>query len=179
MPTPKGYEWIDRVGVLPLTISTGLKLVGTIETPGAGNNPTIMAWAKETGLARVYTADSVPWCGLFAAVVCMRAGKPVPEGPLWALNWAKVGEKAGQPVFGDVLVFVRPGGGHVGFYVGEDSTHYHVLGGNQSDKVSIARVAKSQLRSARRLPFKSNLPASAKPYVLKGTAPALSDGQMA
>ncbi len=180
MKIPTAYAWLGTLGVLPRTIQEGLKLIGTVETPGAANNPTIMAWAKETGLQRVYTADSVPWCGLFTAVVCARAGKPVVKDPLWALNWAKVGENAGQPVLGDVLVFVRKGGGHVGFYVAEDKDFYHVLGGNQKDKVSIARVPKSQLRGARRLPFKSNLPASARPYVLKDNGqPVLSDGQMA
>ena len=42
------------------------------------------------------------------------------------------------------MVFSRTGGGHVGFYVGEDKDAYHILGGNQSDMVSIARVAKDR-----------------------------------
>jgi hypothetical protein len=41
-----------------------------------------------------------------------------------------------------VLVFERPGGGHVGYYFGEDATAYHVLGGNQGDAVTIARIAR-------------------------------------
>ena len=48
-----------------------------------------------------------------------------------------------------MLVFERDGGGHVGFYVGEDGTHYHVLGGNQDDAVSIAKIAKSRLVASR------------------------------
>jgi len=36
--------------------------------------------------------------------------------------------------------------GHVGFYAGEDATHYHVLGGNQSDSISITRIRKTRLR---------------------------------
>jgi hypothetical protein len=39
--------------------------------------------------------------------------------------------------------------GHVGFYHGEDSTHFHVLGGNQSNAVTVSRIAKSRLLSAR------------------------------
>jgi hypothetical protein len=42
-------------------------------------------------------------------------------------------------------VFTRSGGGHVGLYVGEDATHYHVLGGNQANLVSIMRLAKGRL----------------------------------
>jgi hypothetical protein len=54
-----------------------------------------------------------------------------------------------MPMLGDVLVFVRNGGGHVGLYVGEDETAFHVLGGNQSDAVNIKRIAKRRLYAAR------------------------------
>jgi len=37
----------------------------------------------------------------------------------------------------------------VGFYAGEDASAFHVLGGNQSDSVSIARVARTRLLGAR------------------------------
>jgi hypothetical protein len=47
------------------------------------------------------------------------------------------------------MVFKRAGGGHVGFYVGEDKDAYHILGGNQSDMVSVARVAKDRHVDAR------------------------------
>lgn len=50
---------------------------------------------------------------------------------------------------GRVLVFERAGGGHVGFYVGKDLTSYHVLGGNQGDKVSVVRLEKSRYISRR------------------------------
>jgi hypothetical protein len=49
------------------------------------------------------------------------------------------------PGLGTILVFSRGSGGHVGVYMGEDSTHYHVLGGNQSDRVSVARIPKTRL----------------------------------
>jgi hypothetical protein len=50
---------------------------------------------------------------------------------------------------GSVLVFKRGSGGHVGFAIGKDDTHFYVLGGNQSDAVTIARIAKSRLLCAR------------------------------
>jgi hypothetical protein len=52
-----------------------------------------------------------------------------------------VRRQAPAAALGDVLAFVRNGGGHVGLYVDEDASAYHVLGGNQSDRVSITRVA--------------------------------------
>jgi hypothetical protein len=42
----------------------------------------------------------------------------------------------------------RSGGGHVAFAVGEDATHFHVLGGNQGARVSIMRIEKARWRHA-------------------------------
>ena len=162
---PTQYQWLENIGLLPRMIQEALKLLGTIETVGAANNPTILGWARETGLRATYTADSIPWCGLFMAVVAKRAGKAFPSTPLWALSWAKFGVEAGQPRLGDVLTFTRNGGGHVALYVGEDQAAYHVLGGNQSDKVCFTRIEKRRLYRARR-PVMTTPPASMKPYIL-------------
>ena len=142
------------------------KLYGTFEAPGPADNPVILGWAKETGLAKVYNDDAIPWCGLFMAVVAKRAGKPVVEGPLWARNWAKFGKAADRAQLGDILVFRRAqGSGHVGLYVGEDYGAFHVLGGNQSDGVTITRIARDRCIAIRR-PAYRKAPASAKPVQL-------------
>jgi uncharacterized protein (TIGR02594 family) len=146
---PAQYAWLGRE-LAPNHLVQALKLFGTVETPGAKSNPVILAWADEVGVDDVYVADSVPWCGLFAAVVMKRAGWEPVKNPLWALNWSKYGQKADKPMLGDVLTFTRNGGGHVGFYVGEDASCFHVLGGNQSDQVCITRIAKNRLHAARR-----------------------------
>ena len=92
----------------------------------------------------------VPWCGLFVATVLRAAGMPegFPSNPLSARAWGAWGEMA-EPVFGALLVFSRPGGGHVGFCHGEDRTHFHVLGGNQSNAVTVSRIARSRFLAAR------------------------------
>jgi len=54
-----------------------------------------------------------------------------------------------QRITGAVLIFSRGSGGHVGFAIGQDDVHFYVLGGNQSDAVTIARIAKSRLLGAR------------------------------
>jgi hypothetical protein len=54
-----------------------------------------------------------------------------------------------KPTPGAVLVFASATGGHVGFAMGQDDTHFYVLGGNQSDVVTIARIVKSRLLGAR------------------------------
>lgn len=152
---PNKYSYLLAAD-MPLTIRKAMELYGTLETAGTANNPVIIAWAKEVGqdVANVYKADSIPWCGLFAAVVAKRAGKAVVKSPLWALSWSNFGQEVLNPGLGDVLVFTRNGGGHVGFYVGEDATCYHVLGGNQSDSVNIARINKARLYTARRPSYK-------------------------
>lgn len=84
------------------------------------------------------------------AICAKRAGKPLAKVPLQALSWAAWGAPSRTPSLGDVLVFVRAGGGHVGLYVGEDATHFHVLGGNQSDAVNIKRIERTRFVGARR-----------------------------
>ncbi len=115
----------------PQILVQAVKMLGTKEIVGEKHNPVIMGWAKELGLQRVYTADEIPWCGLAVAYAAHKAGVQVVDKPLWALNWAKYGNRVKEPMLGDILTFKRNGGGHVGIYVGEDKDCYHVLGGNQ------------------------------------------------
>jgi len=170
MPFPKGYEWLGAIGPLPKVVREALALHGTKEFPGGADNPVIMGWAREItkDVVAAYGGDEIPWCGLLAAVVIHRAGYPVISSPLWAANWAKFGAKSHQAGLGDILVFKRPGGGgHVGFYIAEDESAYHVLGGNQSDAVTITRIAKTRCTAIRRPYFKIGQPASVKPYQVK------------
>jgi uncharacterized protein (TIGR02594 family) len=178
---PNAYAWLTRIGQLPRTISEGLKLLGVAEITGRGSNRTILAWRDELNAAGVtisgYSDDDIPWCGLFAAIVAHRAGKVVPKKPLWARNWAKFGALAVDASLGDVLVFQRPGGGgHVGFYVAEDDTAYHVLGGNQGNRVSVTRIAKNRCIACRR-PFYNKTPDSVVPRVVKASG-ALSRNEV-
>ena len=68
--------------------------------------------------------------------------------PCWARNWLLFGQVV-QPILGAVLIFERGSGGHVGFAMGQDDSHFYVLGGNQSDAVTIARIVKSRLLGPR------------------------------
>lgn len=172
MNLPLNYTWLKSIGKLPRTIEEGLQLLGVAEVVGKGSNKTIIAWRDELNQAGVridgFSDDDIPWCGLFAAIVAHRADKAVVKEPLWARNWAKFGVKAETPALGDCLVFGRNGGGHVGWYIAEDQDAFHVLGGNQSNKVSITRILKSRLLSARK-PLYLQEPASRKPYWVKAS----------
>lgn len=188
MNLPAQYAWLAREPG-PRMIVEALKLYGTLETPGAGDNPVILAWADEVGdkagtgyatwAANFYEDDSIPWCGLFCAVVALRAGKTPPVKYLAALEWRSFGRTPVEPGLGDVLVFTRAGGGHVGLYVGDDATHFHVLGGNQGDaatgrkgdSVGIARIDKTRCSAIRR-PLYNVQPANVRRIRLAATGAA-------
>ena len=177
---PEKYKYLLEAGV-PSLIREAAKLYGTHEKSGSGNNPEILAWAKEIerkiGVDLKYNADSIPWCGLFVAIVAVRAGwhAQMTKAPLWARNWSTFGQKSVKPSFGDILVFSRDGGGHVGFYVAEDSTCFHVLGGNQGDAVSIVRIEKSRLIAARRPAWRIAEPVSVRPIRMLATGEISKD----
>ena len=152
MSLPKQYQWLLHEGG-PKMLLKALEVYGVTEIVGPHHNPVILDWAREVGLGSVYKADEIPWCGLFMSVIAQRAGKKPPKDPLWALNWANFGAQVAQPLLGDVLTFKRDGGGHVGMYIAEDLTAYHVLGGNQGNAVSITRIAKNRLYKAIRTPY--------------------------
>jgi uncharacterized protein (TIGR02594 family) len=107
-------------------------------------------WLKSDG-ATVGDPSKVPWCGDFVqtAIALSMPEEPLPENPYLAANWVKFGIPC-SPQFGAVLSFWRGSPtswqGHVGFYSGETATHFRVLGGNQSDRVSEVLNAKNRIR---------------------------------
>lgn len=147
MKLPNKYLWLAYEGA-PRHLLKAIELYGVTEVTGVKHNPIIIEWAKELGIS--YRSDETPWCGLFMAIIMKRAGRQPVAEPLWARNWVNFGVPAPTPMLGDVLVFGRTGGGHVGIYVGEDAKNYFVLGGNQGNQVNVAKIAKKRLMEARR-----------------------------
>jgi len=161
----------------PRVIAEAMKLYGTKEIIGIKHNPIILNWAKELGqyVGIDYKADEVPWCGLFVGVCVFRAGfKPV-NICVRASEWSKFGVPSDMPSIGDILVFSRSGGGHVGFYVGENKHYYYVLGGNQSNTVNIMSLEKKRLTHARRCKWKIAQPKSVRPFFVTESAIANID----
>lgn len=167
---PSSYAWLNTQGTLPRTIQEGLKLLGVAEVVGRGSDRTIIGWRDELNHAGVkiedYSDDDIPWCGLYAAIVAHRAGKVGVKEPLWARNWETFGVATGSASLGDCLVFVRKGGGHVGWYVAEDALAYHVLGGNQANRVSITRIEKARCIAVRRPVYRVQ-PASVRRFLVR------------
>jgi uncharacterized protein (TIGR02594 family) len=167
MNIPKKYEYLLAPD-MPLVIQAGLKMVGTKEIYGAKHSPIIMGWAETAGISKIYTNDELAWCGLSHYVALLRGGKPAAlEGwdILRALKYATYGMGVKAPGVGDTLVFERPGGGHVGFYVAESKTTYHVMGGNQSNEYGFTEISKDRLNAARR-PIYNIMPPTVKPMFI-------------
>jgi uncharacterized protein (TIGR02594 family) len=153
-------------------------LLGVTEDMSTGSNRVIIDWASDLGIP--YKSDDIPWCGLFVAhcIGSTLTREPLPNNPLGAKNWMKFGAPC-PPKSGAVMVFWRvtptSGKGHVGFYAGEDGSAYHILGGNQSQKVCVTRVAKSRLVGAR---WPATVPASAGgPIIVAAGENSLSENE--
>lgn len=156
MNLPSKYAWLASEPA-PRLLLEALKLYGTCEIVGGQHSPAIMGWLKELGFNWIKD-DETAWCGTALAIAAVRAGvaERNPEMPR-AFWWTSWGTPTAVPMLGDVLVFTIS---HVGIYVGEDLTHYHVLGGNQGNQHSIVRFPKAWLKSARRTAWKSAQPAT-------------------
>lgn len=166
----------------PNWLAEARRHLGVREIVGAKNSPVIMGWIKELGakvLGIQVNDDETPWCGTFMAMVMQRSGLKPPAIAVRAAQWGRVGKWGREllgPRLGCVLVFTRNGGGHVGLYLGEDSTHYHVLGGNQSNSVSIMRIAKSRLADGgMRWPHGPELPKAKVIHLKPSGAPVSKD----
>lgn len=156
---PQKYRWLENEPG-PKILLEALKLYGTKEIPGAKHNPTILGWARHIGgwIKSYYTNDEIPWCGLAMAYVAKQAGFEFNQKALSAKAWLDWGTPVEKPELGDVCVFKRPGGNHVGLYVGEDLNAYHILGGNQSNAFGFARLEKARAIGFRRCTWKISQP---------------------
>lgn len=162
----------------PVWVREARRFMGLKEISGPKYEPTIVDWAKRFGgwIAKFYVDDDIPWCGLFVGhvVAVTLPREKLPANVLGALQWAKFGRELNAPAPGAILVFKRAGGGHVGFYIGETSTHYIVLGGNQNNSVSVTRIEKKRLvNGGIRWPTTGEQPGLSR--VLASSAPITTD----
>jgi len=168
MGLPQKYSWLNNEGA-PKMLVEALKHYGIMEHVGKGSNVDITKWAKEVGVSGWYTDDDIPWCGLFVGVVAKRSGYPFSASKLLAAReWISWGTQVpkGREMLWDILVFQRPSGGHVGFYVGENDNAFLVFGGNQSNAVGFAWIAKERLLDARRPNYKIGEPSNVRKIIL-------------
>ena len=138
---------------------------GLKEIPGPRHNQTIIRWLGK--LKAWWSDDETPWCGVFVAHCMQESWLPFPKFYMRAKAWSDYGSllRRDRLAPGAILVFDRAGGGHVGFYVGEDAGHYFVLGGNQGNAVNVMKLGKSRLVASR---WPKGEPVIGKPVYLNG-----------
>lgn len=125
-------------------IAEARKHIGLAEIPGKRHNPTITNWLRT--LKAWWSDDETPWCGTFVAHCCRTAKRGLPRHWYRAKGWLETGTRLSKPAYGCIAVFERNGGGHVGFVVGQAADGgLMVLGGNQGNRVSIAKFERSRV----------------------------------
>ena len=124
--------------------------VGTREFAGDADNPRVVQYLRSTILSENLSSnDETAWCSAFVNW-CVEESGYAGTDSAWARHWADWGEATSTPRRGCIVVLTRAAGGHVGFYVGETDTHIKILGGNQSNSVSISNYPKHRLISYRK-----------------------------
>lgn len=146
---PIQYSWLTNEPG-PKHLVEALKHLGVREIVGNKHNPEILAWADELNpsAGAWYDTDEKAWCGIYVGMCLKRSGRTPPAGfdVMRALKYAEWENEVarGKECIGDIAVFAREGGGHVGFLVAEDALTFHVIGGNQGNAVSIVPIRKSR-----------------------------------
>lgn len=147
----------------PPWINVAAGEVGIIEREGARRHEArILEYHDSVSTSSALNTDEVPWCASFVNWCMTSVGISGPEHASASRNWRDWGNGITEPMFGCLAVFRRTGGGHVGFVVGKITKHRMVgrrrdrheeeyydlalLGGNQSDRVSVvSKPINSQL----------------------------------
>lgn len=109
--------------------------------------------------------DETAWCGSFMAAMAWLQALPRPKGPAAARAWLTLSTPIAltDAIVGfDVVILQRGTGpqpgpdvikapGHVGLFGGRERDRVLILGGNQSNAVTIARYPVAQVLGVRRL----------------------------
>lgn len=136
--------------------------LGTEEIEGKDSNAQVVAWLRE--VAPWASGDEIPWCSAFVNHIARLLGLPRPNS-LRARSWLVIGKPvqlADARPEEDVVIFRRGRGkqpgpetidapGHVALFVDLKPGEVVVLGGNQSDAVTIARYPQADVLGVRRL----------------------------
>lgn len=143
----------------PIWLTMARDLLGLGEIVGSKHEQKVVGFFADAGVPEI-ADDETAWCGAFLAAMFVKAQRRDVRPPgdrynaLRAREWLKVGTAVtGSPRPGDIVIFSRGTGtqGHVAFYVEDAGDKIKVLGGNQSNRVSIASYAKSRLLGIRRV----------------------------
>jgi len=114
--------------------------IGVREIAGVKHSARVLWYWAKSKLG--FTDDETPWCAGFVGAILEESGIVSTRSGM-ARSYSKWGIKLDKAIPGAVVVFWRGSksgaSGHVGFYVAKDQYgNIMVLGGNQSNAVSIA-----------------------------------------
>ncbi len=126
----------------PSWMAEAWRELGQSELAGATHNPRIVAMFDQLG--HPGQSDETAWCAAFVGACLERVGISSTRS-LRARSYLDWGTPTDKPASGAIVVLKRgsnPAQGHVGFLVGMTSTHIVVLGGNQSNAVTVAAFSR-------------------------------------
>lgn len=134
----------------PAWLAAAWAELGVREIPGDANAPEILRYFRDAGDDDIKT-EATPWCAAFAGAMLKRAGVSN-TGSLLARSYLDWGTPLDHARLGAIAVFSRgddPTAGHIGFVIGEAGAKLYLLGGNQSDAVTVASFDKARLLGLR------------------------------
>lgn len=122
---------------------------GQSEIRGSSHNPRIVAYHATTTLRA--SSDETPWCASFVNWCLQQKGLKGTNSAL-AASWLNWGKPSAAKAGAITVIYNKAAsnssltysGNHVAFLVKETSTHYKLLGGNQSNQVKISSYPKSK-----------------------------------
>ena len=136
----------------PIWITWARKHLGQKEISGPASNPVIEAWYHLTTLPKYMWTDSTAWCAVFVnAAFMLNNIKGLRSADAEA--WKNFGTKSDTPKKGDVVVFEWDNSQHhVAFFLRDlGNGRIEVIGGNQSDTVTIENYPVSNVLAYRRV----------------------------
>ena len=135
-------------------LTTAEKELGQREKPGKPANPRIREYLKTTNIGSPEDqSDETPWCSAFVNWVVedfrKKVNRVTPKGTARAnaRSWLNWGWPSPVPFRGAIVILSRgqPPAGHVAFVVDAQRDTLRIIGGNQSDAVTITTVPKERV----------------------------------
>jgi uncharacterized protein (TIGR02594 family) len=134
----------------PPWLAAAWRELGQKEIAGGADNARIVGYFREAGHAAIKD-DETAWCAAFLGAMLERVGRRSTRS-LRARSYVTWGTGIETPRLGAVAVLTRgsdPALGHVGFVVGETDDALYLLGGNQSNAVTVQAFSRSRLLALR------------------------------
>lgn len=161
---------------LPGWLALAADMLGVKEGLGAANNAQVVKLFADAGFPGIKT-DSTAWCAAYVNAMLERAGHRGSRS-LAARSFENWGVGLNEPTMGCIATKKRAGSswqGHTGFVVGANKDQVFLLGGNQSDQVSVAAFKRSEI-VAFRWPCDMPIPTSSKlPTTVAGARSGVSE----